>query len=369
MTRFFLLLVLACGVGLPCLAQQRLQDVVTVQGERSNALIGYGLVVGLDGTGDIGGQSPYATQSIATMLTALGVALPPGATAQGRNVAAVMVTADLPTGAQPGQVLDVTVSSMGNARSLRGGTLLLTPLRAANGQIYAQAQGAMLVPGQLGGDRQTWVQQGHQSAGRIVAGARVELASPEGSSLDWVELQLKRPEYGQTQRVVEALRTQLDEGQVQVMDQRRIRVRMPDEPAQRVQRMAQLMDLPVERWAERPKVVVNGRTGTVVMNQAVEVSAFAVTHAMLTTRSTATPLVYASPPNYQGWQRTPNGRLGLLSAPPSAERSTLFHIPAGSSLESVVQQLNRMGTSPQDLISILQAMKQAGALQADLEWM
>jgi flagellar P-ring protein precursor FlgI len=344
---------------------QRIKELATLSGQRPNQLIGYGLVVGLDGTGDTAGQSPYAGQSLANMLAALGVALPPNTTPQARNVAAVMVTAELEELARPGQKMDVTVSSMGNARSLRGGTLLMTPLKAADGQVYGQAQGSVVVPGAGISTRQTLTQISHQSAGRIPSGALVEVAAPEAPAQALVELNFKLSDFAQTERAVQVIASALGADVVQPVNARTISLRAPAEPGPRMAFMARLMELQVPRIQEVAKVVINARTGSVLINQSVQLLPFAVTHGALTIRVQSQNRVIQPPALALGaTTRTEQNQSVTVDTGPAGN---LVQVPSSASLDDLVRALNRLGATPQDLMAILQAMKAAGALQAELE--
>ena len=357
----FLLAVLLPGT----VMAERIKEMATVAGERPNQLVGYGLVVGLDGSGDTVGQAPFTGQSILTMLTTLGVAVPPNINIQPRNVAAVMVTAELSPMARPGQVMDVTVSSIGNARSLRGGTLLMTPLRAANGQIYGQAQGSVSVGGVGVATRRASTTIGQQGSGRIPAGAIVEQAAPEGGAGPLVELNFKRPDYAQTQLAIEAIARVLGPQSVVPVDARTVNVRVPEDPVQRMNAMAQLLEIEVPRVLDAAKVVINARTGAIVMNQSVQLLPFAVTYGTLTVRVQSTNAVIQPPGG------TLMGRPGIqrndVVAIEQGAAGNLIKVDQGATLDDIVRALNRLGATPQELMGILQAMKAAGALQAELE--
>lgn len=351
---------------LPLLANaQRLKEMVTVAGERPNQLVGYGLVVGLDGSGDAVGQAPFTGQSIATMLGALGVALPPNVNIQSRNVAAVMVTAELASMARPGQFMDVTVSSIGNARSLRGGTLLMAPLRAANGLIYGQAQGSLAVGGVELSTRRSMTSTGQQASGRIPAGAIVEQAAPESVAGPTVELNFKRADYAQTQQAIEAITALLGPQSVEPVDARTINIRVPIDPIQRMSAMSQLLELNIPQVVQMAKVVINVRTGAIVMNQAVRLTPAAVTYGALTVRIQSRSTVVQPPPGTVMAQGLTERNENL-----SIERGAagnLIRVDQSVNLDEIIRALNRLGATPQDLAGILQAMKAAGALQAELE--
>lgn len=347
---------------------ERIKDLVTIQGLRSNQLIGYGLVVGLDGSGDQTTQTPFTVQSITNMLAQLGVNLPPGGTSlQLRNVAAVMVTASLPPFAKPGQAIDVTVSSMGNAKSLRGGTLLMTPLKGADGQVYAMAQGNVVVGGvgasSAGGASS--VQVNHLSVGRITAGATVErvVATPLGQG-EFVNLELTATDFTTARRIVDAINTHVTEGTAAALDGRVIQVRAPLSSDQRVAFLAQVENLEVRPAQSMAKVIINARTGSVVMNQSVTIEACAVAHGNLSVIVSSEPVISQPAPLSPLGQTVQAERAQVEIR---ADKGSLTMLPNSVSLSEVVKALNVIGATPQDLVAILQAMKAAGALRADLE--
>jgi flagellar P-ring protein FlgI len=343
---------------------ERLKDMAVVSGQRPNQLIGYGLVVGLDGTGDSAGPSPVTGQTIATMLNSLGVSIPPGINLQSRNAAAVMVTAELAALARPGQAMDVTVSSLANARSLRGGTLLMTPLRAANGQIYGQAQGSVVIPGASASTNLARTTINQLSSGRIPSGAIVEQAAPEADLNPIVEFNFHKADFVQTKRAVEAIERVLPPADVLPIDARTVAVRVPTDRTQRMNIMAQLLELDVQSSTDLAKVVVNARTGSVVVNQSVRLAPFAVTHGNLTIRVQAANQVVQ--PGLLSRGRPMNQRNDRVSIEPGPA-GQMIQVDEGASLEQVVRAINMLGATPQDLMSILQAMKSAGALRAELE--
>jgi flagellar P-ring protein precursor FlgI len=352
-------LVLAMGANLGW--ADRLKDLAVVSGQRPNQLIGYGLVVGLDGTGD--GSGP-AGQTITTMLNTLGVSVPPGINLQSRNAAAVMVTAELAALARPGQIIDVTVSSLASARSLRGGTLLMTPLRAANGQVYGQAQGSIIIPGASVSTSLARTTVNQLSSGRIPGGAIVEQAAPEADMNPLVEFNFHKADYVQTKRAVEALERLLSPSDVLPIDARTIAVRVPTDRTQRMNVMSQLLELDVQTSLDLAKVVVNARTGSVVVNQSVRLAPFAVTHGNLTIRVQATNQVVQ--PGMLSRSRPMSQRNDRVSID-QGPAGQMIQVDEGASLEQVVRAINMLGATPQDLMSILQAMKSAGALRAELE--
>ena len=343
---------------------ERIKDLATVQGVRSNQLIGYGLVVGLDGSGDQTTQTPFTTQSIVNMLSQLGITMPPGQSLQLKNVAAAMVTASLPAFARPGQQIDITVSSMGNAKSLRGGTLLMTPLKGADGQVYAIAQGNILVAGagaSAGGSRVT---VNHLSAGRIAGGATVEreVATALGQG-PYIHYETATTDFGTVQRIVEAINREMGQGTAQAVDGRQIRVHAPDDANSRVAFLGRVENLDVRPVQTVAKVIVNPRTGSVVMNQSVTIETCAVAHGNLSVVVSNDQQV--SQPNALAAGQTAVTNNADIQV--KQDTGALMHVKAGVNLADVVKALNALGANPQDLLAILQAMKAAGALRAELE--
>ncbi len=342
----------------------RIKEIATVQGVRSNPLVGYGLVVGLDGTGDQTNSAPFTAQSISAMLQQMGVTVPTGTTMQLKNVAAVMVTAELAPFAQPGQRMDINVSSLGNAKSLRGGTLIATPLKGADGQIYALAQGNLMVGGAGASAGGSKVQINHLSAGRIPEGATVERAVPtplnEG---EFMQLDLKAGDFNTAREVARAINTRMGKGVAQAVDGRVVRLRMPSDSDARVAFMADIENLPIELAAPAAKIVINARTGSVVVNQSVTLSACAVAHGSLSVTVNTTPVV-SQPAPLSGGQTVVTEKADITIR---QEPGTLIQLPTGTRLAEVVKALNSLGATPQDLLAILQAMKSAGALNADIE--
>jgi flagellar P-ring protein precursor FlgI len=367
-----MLKVLARGLLWFCMASaltaahaERIKDLATIQGVRSNQLIGYGLVVGLDGSGDQTTQTPFTVQSLATMLSQLGVTLPPGSSLQLRNVAAVMVTATLPAFARPGQQLDITVSSMGNARSLRGGTLLFTPLRGADGQVYAMAQGNLLVGGAGAGAAGSKVQVNHLSAGRIPAGATVERGVPMGLGQGpYVNFELNTTDFGTARRVAEAINDRVAPGTATAIDGRMIQLRAPLQTDERVAFIARVEDLDVENAIPAAKVIINARTGSVIMNQSVTLEACAVAHGNLTVTVSMEPVISQPGAFSSGGQTVVAERANIQI---KQDGGKIIPLPASPKLADVIKALNAVGATPQDLLAILQSMKAAGALRAELE--
>ncbi len=344
---------------------ERVRDLVSIEGVRSNPLIGYGLVVGLDGSGDQTTQTPFTVQSVTSMLAQLGISLPPGTALQLKNVAAVMVTSVLPAFARPGQAIDVTVSSMGNAKSLRGGTLLMTPLKGADGQVYAMAQGNILVGGAGASGGGTSVQVNHLSVGRISSGATVERSVPTGLGQgENVHLELNSTDFGTTRRIVDAINSRYAMGTAVALDARMIEVRAPLGADQRVAFISDIQDLEVTPAQTSARVILNARTGSIVMNQSVTVETCAVAHGNLTVVVASEPVVSQSAP-FSRTGRTVQAERTQIEI--RSDKGGFNVLPRSVSLGDVVKALNAIGATPQDLLAILQAMKAAGALRAELE--
>ncbi|NBP36380.1 MAG: flagellar basal body P-ring protein FlgI, partial [Betaproteobacteria bacterium] len=280
-----------------------------------------------------------------------------------RNTAAVMVTASLPAFAKPGQSMDVTVSSVGNAKTLRGGMLLMTPLRGADGQVYAMAQGSVLVPGAGAGGGGASVTVNHQSVGRVPSGATIERPVQQSAEEDILQLDLHRADFGQMQRVVEAIAKRFGPNVAVPLDGRTIQVRMPQDQLNRTRFLSDLLALSVDLVEESPRVIINSRTGSVVMNQGVRLDPVAVAHGNLTVKISRDTQVSQPAPLSQGQTAvTQRTNVDVNIGP-----GTLGALPKGASLEEVVRALNLLGANAQDLVAILQAMKAAGSLRAELE--
>ena len=342
----------------------RLKEVASVQGVRFNQLIGYGLVVGLDGTGDQTTSAPFTQQSLNALLQQMGVSLPPGTSMQLKNVAAVMVTAQLPPFAQPGQQIDVNVSSLGNSKSLRGGMLIATPLKGADGQIYALAQGNLIVGGAGASAAGSKVQINHLSAGRVPEGATVERAVPTSLNVgDTLQLDLNSNDYNTAREVARTINRKMGEGTAEALDGRVVRVRMPQGSDARVTFLAEIENLPLELAAASAKIVINARTGSVVVNQNVTLNACAVAHGSLSVTISSTPVI-SQPGALSGGSTVAKEKADITIR---QEPGSLIQLPAGTKLADVVKALNSLGATPQDLLAILQAMKTAGALNAEIE--
>ena len=358
-------LALMLGLALPAHAL-RIKEVAGVQGVRSNQLTGYGLVVGLDGTGDQTTQMPYTTQSLANYLQQMGVQLPASVASslQLKNVAAVIVTAQLPAFAQPGQMIDVNVSSMGNAKSLKGGTLIVTPLRGADGEIYAMAQGNMVVAGAGAAAGGSKVQINHLSAGRIPEGAQVERAVPTPlQDGEFINLGLNASDFQTARRVAQVINAKLGTGLANAIDGRTVQVRAPRDPNARVNFLADLEELPLEASIPAAKVVINSRTGSIVLNQAVTLGPCAIAHGNLSISISTTPVI--SQPNALSQGQTVVAQKSDIEI--KNEPGKVIQMQASPQLTDVVRALNTLGATPQDLLAILQAIKSAGALNAELE--
>lgn len=362
-TARFAIIMALCFVMLPAHAE-RVRELAGFAGVRDNQLVGYGLVVGLDGSGDQTTQAPFTSQSLTNMLSQLGVTVPPGTNLQLRNVAAVMVTADLPPFSRPGQRLDIVVSSIANASSLRGGTLLMTPLKGADGDTYAIAQGNMLVGGagaQAGGSS---VQINQQASGRIPNGALVEREVPLnlGGNGGVLELQLNDADFGTVQRMVSAINSEFGQSVAYARNGRVIALDGPMDANERVNFMARVENVQVTPMEAPAKVVLNARTGSVVMNSAVTLRRAAVAHGNLSIMIDTQFGV--SQPNPLGQGETvvvPDADINI------EQQEAYLQIVEGADLADVVNALNALGATPQDLMSILEALRASGSLRAELE--
>ncbi len=355
-----LLLVLA----LPAHAE-RIKDLAQVGGVRGNALVGYGLVVGLDGSGDRTSQAPFTVQSLKNMLGELGVNVPPNVNPQLKNVAAVAIHAELPPFAKPGQTIDITVSSIGNAISLRGGSLLMAPLKGADGQVYAIAQGNLVVGGfGAQGKDGSRVSVNVPSVGRIPGGATVERALPDvfGASGE-ITLNLHQNDFTTVARMVAALNNAFGEGAARAVDGVTVAVQAPSDQGARIGLLARIENIELSPGTAPARVVVNSRTGTVVIGSQVRVSPAAIAHGSLTV--TINEATQVSQPNALGGGQTVTAPQSTITA--SNEGSRMFRFDGGTTLDEIVRAVNEVGAAPGDLIAILEALKQAGALSAELE--
>ena len=345
-------------------AADRLKDIASLAGVRSNALLGYGLVVGLDGSGDQTSQTPFTTQSFTNMLKQFGVSLPDGLRYQLKNVAAVAVHAELPAFAKPGQNIDVTVSSIGNAKSLRGGSLLLTSLKGADGQVYALSQGNLVVGGfGAEGSDGSSITVNVPSVGRIPNGATVERLVETGfDTSDNIIFNLHRSDFTTAKRVADSINTTFGPGVAQALDAASIIVTAPKTASDRVTYVSVLENLDIEQGRESAKVIINSRTGTIVVGQSVKVSPVAVTHGSLTVTVTEDPRV-VQPGAFAGGETAivPDAQIQIDEGD-----GRMFLFDAGTQLDTIVRAVNQVGAAPGDLMAILEAMKQAGALRAEL---
>ncbi|MBC7916732.1 MAG: flagellar basal body P-ring protein FlgI [Rhodoferax sp.] len=344
----------------------RIKELASIEGVRSNQLTGFGLVVGLDGTGDQTTQMPYTSQGLANYMQQLGVTLTPASLTQlqMKNVAAVLVTTQLPAFARPGQLLDINVSSLGNAKSLKGGTLIATPLKGADGEVYALAQGNLIVAGAGAAAGGSKVTVNHLSVGRIPDGAQVERAVP--TSLQdgpTISLSLNASDFQAARKVAQAINTKFGAGVAQALDGRTVQVQAPAVPNDRISFIAEMEELPVESSVAAARVIINSRTGSIVLNQAVTLGPCAIAHGNLSISISSTPVVSQPAPFSQG-QTVVSERANIEI---KQEPGKLIQIPAAAQLADVVKALNSLGATPQDLLAILQAIKSAGALNAELE--
>jgi flagellar P-ring protein precursor FlgI len=371
MTRWLLALILVLSAE-GAEAAVRIKDIADLRGLRENQIVGYGLVIGLNGTGDTLRNAPFTEQSLQSMLDNMGINVRndntnPTArptTLRTRNVAAVMVTADLPPSIEPGERMDVTVSSLGDATSLLGGTLVMTPLRAADGTVYAVAQGSVTVAGYSVGGQAQNVSQGTPTAGRIPNGAIIERAV-QGSfhEMEFLVLELKNPDFVTATRILDAInRYAGGRYRAQIAFERDYRTVVLSKPRNvgPVRFLAEIGELTVEPDT-KARVVINERTGTVVIGRDVRISTVAVTHGNLTVRVTELPVVSQPNPFSRGETKVvPQTYVDVNE--PGAQVAIL----SGVDLQRLVRGLNQIGLKPSGIIAILQAIKTAGALQADV---
>lgn len=340
---------------------ERIKDVAALSGVRSNQLIGFGLVAGLNKTGD---KTKFTGQTLTNMLTQLGARWPQGTDPKSKNIAAVSVSAELPPFSKMGQTIDVTVSSLGDATSLRGGTLLLTELKGADGQVYAVAQGNLVVGGlSAEGQDGSKITVNNPSVGRVPNGATVEqeVATPFGAGNEMV-LNLHNPDFTTARRVAQAINQAYGAGTAEARDGASIRVAAPRDPAQKVDFASLIENVEVSPAEAPAKVIVNSRTGTVVINSTVRVQPAAVTHGSLTVTITERPQI-GQPNPLAGGQTAVTPRSDI-SVTEEARRMFVFN--PGVTLDEIVKAINQVGAAPSDLVAILEALKSAGALRAEL---
>ena len=343
---------------------ERIKDMAQVQGVRTNQLVGYGLVVGLDGTGDQTSQAPFTIQSLTNMLAQLGVTVPSNVTPQLKNVAAVSVHAEMPAFVKPGQTIDITVNSIANAKSLRGGSLLITPLHGLDGQIYAIAQGNLIVSGfGVQGNDGSKLTVNVPSSGRIPNGATIEKAVPtQLAQGDAIVLNLNDPDFTTATRLVQVVNHGIGEDIATIVDGGSVRVRAPLDITQRVAFLSTVENLEIDPGSGAAKVIINSRTGTVVISSNVRVSPAAVSHGSLTVSIKEEQKV--SQPNAFANGTTTVTTSSTINVDQGSNRMFLFK--PGVELEQIVHAVNEVGAAPGDLVAILEALKEAGALQAEL---
>ena len=348
----------------PFARAERIKDMTHVQGVRTNQLIGYGLVVGLDGTGDQTSQAPFTVQSLKNMLAQLGVTVPANVNPQLKNVAAVSVHAVLPAFVKPGQTIDITVNSIANAKSLRGGSLLVTPLHGLDGQIYAIGQGNLIVSGfGVEGTDGSKLTVNVPSSGRIPNGATVERAVPSQINMgDSITLNLNDPDFTTATRLVQSVNSGVGEGMATIIDGGSVRVMAPQDPTQRMAFLSTVENLQVEPASAAARVIINSRTGTVVISSNVTVSPAAVSHGSLSVTIKEEQRVSQPEPFSNGETKVVTN--STIKVDQGSNRMFLFK--PGVELEQIVRAVNEVGAAPGDLVAILEALREAGALQAEL---
>jgi flagellar P-ring protein precursor FlgI len=359
-----LVLLLVTVLSTPVAHAERVKDIATVAGVRGNQLVGYGLVVGLDGTGDQTSQAPFTIQSIKNMLAKFGVTIPVNANPQLKNVAAVTVRAELPAFSKSGQTIDVTVDSIGNAASLRGGSLIMTPLRGIDGEVYGIAQGSLVVSGfGISGKDGSRISVNVPSSGRVPNGATVEREVPNNfASQPFVVLNLNTPDFTTATRLTAGVNNLLGADTAQAIDAVSVRVTAPADPNQRIAYLSTLEAIEIEPGDAPARVIVNSRTGTVVIGQHVRVSPAAVAHGSLSVTITERADVSQPGPLSNGnTVVTPRSEVSVNQA-----EARMFVFNAGVNLDEIVRAVNQVGAAPGDLVAILEALKEAGALRAEL---
>ncbi|MBQ0729516.1 MAG: flagellar basal body P-ring protein FlgI [Oleispira antarctica] len=359
--RFVAFMILTLPMVLNTAYAERIKDITSIAGVRSNQLIGYGLVVGLDGSGD---KAPFTTQTFKNMMAEFGITIPSGTDPKLKNVAAVSITAEMPAFAKPGQRLDITVSSLGNAKSLRGGSLLFAPLKGADGQVYAIAQGNLVVGGfGIQGNDGSKLTVNIPSVGRIPNGAIIERSIPNtfghGDSL---VLNLDQANFTTARHIIDTLNDLLGPGTAEALDGTSIRVSAPRDLSQRVSFLSVIENMEVEMGDARAKVIINSRTGTIVMGQHVRIEPVAVTHGSLTVMVQEN-LEVVQPNALADGETVVVPKTNITAV---QENNRMFKFGPGVSLDQIVKAVNEVGAAPGDLMAILEALKQAGALNAEL---
>lgn len=343
---------------------ERLKDIASIAGVRSNQLVGYGLVVGLDGSGDQTSQTPFTVQTFKNMMEQFGIAMPDNVNPQLKNVAAVSIHADLPPFYKPGQKIDITVSSIGNAKSLRGGSLLMTPLKGADGNIYAIAQGNLVVGGfGAEGADGSKIQVNISSVGRIPNGATVERGVPSPfAHQKYLVFNLHNPDFTTAKRVTETVNRMFGPHVSKALDASSIEVSAPVDSNQKVSFLSVLENLEISPAESSAKVIINSRTGTIVIGKNVSVSSAAVSHGSLTVTISENPKVVQPNPFGQGQTaEEPDTTVAI-----DEENNPMFLFEPGVTLDQIVRAVNQVGAAPGDLMAILEALKQSGALKAEL---
>src|ERR1700681_2599191 len=363
-TRLFALSILTLAAA-PFAQAERIKDMAQVQGVRTNQLIGYGLVVGLDGSGDQTSQAPFTVQSLKNMLAQLGVTVPPNVNPQLKNVAAVSVHAVMPAFVKPGQTIDITVNSIANAKSLRGGSLLVTPLKGLDGQVYAIAQGNLLVSGfGIEGNDGSKLTVNVPSSGRIPNGATVERAVPSQIlGGDSIILNLNDPDFTTATRLADTLNKNMGDGLATILDGGSVKVRAPIDQTQRVAFLSAVENIQVEPGSAAARVIINSRTGTVVISSNVVVTPAAVSHGSLSVTIKEEQSV-SQPAPFSKVGQTVVLNNSTIKVDQGSNRMFLFK--PGVELEQIVRAVNDVGAAPGDLVAILEALREAGALQAEL---
>ena len=359
--RFIVFVLLTLSMLMSTANAERIKDITTIAGVRTNPLIGYGLVVGLDGTGD---KAPFTTQTFKNMMAEFGITIPNGIDPKLKNVAAVAITAEMPAFSKPGQHLDITVSSLGNAKSLRGGSLLFAPLKGADGQVYAIAQGNLVVGGfGVQGNDGSKITVNVPSVGRIPNGATVERAIPNAFGHgDSLVLNLDLPNFTTARHIIDTLNDLLGPGTAEALDATSIRISAPRDLSQRVSFLSVIENMEVAMGDARAKVIINSRTGTIVMGKHVRIAQVAVTHGSLTV--VVQENLEVVQPNALADGETAVVPKTNITA--EEENNRMFKFGPGVSLDEIVKAVNEVGAAPGDLMAILEALKQAGALKAEL---
>lgn len=340
---------------------ERLKDISNIAGVRENQLLGYGLIVGLDGTGD---KTPFTSQTFKNMMARFGITIPDGIDPKVKNIAAVSIHATLPAFAKLGQRIDITISSIGNAKSLRGGSLLMAPLKGLDGNTYAIAQGDLVVGGfGASGADGSRITVNVPVVGRIPGGATVEREVPSLFGVgDSLTFNLHRPDFTTAKRVSDEINKLLGPGVAYALDAGSVKVSAPRDASQRVTYLSVLENLKIQAGDAAAKVIINSRTGTIVIGKNVQVAPAAITHGSLTVTISE---------NFQVEQPAPFGEGETIVLPRTditidEEENRMFLFEPGISLEELVRAVNQVGAAPGDLMAILEALRQAGAIQADI---